>query len=96
MARPRFVPDYGGYLEVLESEGVRGVLDDCAGRIQSRATSMLSDDWGKPPDDEHFETGTFTTRVGAQGVYVKTHTEHARRSQSANKTLTKALRAEAR
>lgn len=92
MASARFVPDFGGYRDVLDSDGVQGVLDDYAKRIQARATSALSPDWGEPPEDEHFETGPFTTRVGAQGLYVRTHTEHARRAEARDKVLTKALR----
>lgn len=93
-SRMRFEPDFSGYRAELDSTGVQGVLDDYAKRIQARATAMLSEDWGAPPDDEHFETGPFTTKVGAQGIYVRTHTKHAVRSQSKNKTLTKAFRTE--
>lgn len=91
MARARFVPDFGGYSDFLASDGIQSLLDDVADGIQEDATSSLSSDWGDPPIDDHFESGSFTTRVGVQGRYVKTLTEHAVRSEAKNKTLTKAL-----
>lgn len=92
MASARFVPDLGGYGDVLDSGGVQGVLDEYAERIQRSATSALSPDWGKPPEEEHFSTGEFATKIGSTGRYVRTHTEHARRAEARDKVLTKALR----
>lgn len=94
MASARFEPSLDGYRDVLDSGGVQGVLDEYAGRIQERATSMLSDDWGGPPREDNFVTGEFGTRVGSTGRYVRAHTEHAKRSCAKNKTLTKAFNAE--
>lgn len=92
MASARFVPDFGGYQDVLDSDGVQGVLDDYAERIQERATSALSPDWGEPPEDEHFTAGDFGTKTGSTGRYVRSVTEHARRAEARDKVLTKALR----
>lgn len=92
MASARFVPDFGGYQDVLDSGGVQGVLDDYAERIQERATSALSPDWGEPPEDEHFTVGDFGTKTGSTGRYVRSVTEHARRAEARDKVLTKALR----
>lgn len=90
MVRNWFEPNYGGYRAKLESGEVQGVADSVAKQIQSAATSRLSADWGLPPDDEHYETGPFETKVGATGIYVRTHTEHARRHEAKHKTLKKA------
>lgn len=90
MGRARFVPDFAGYQVELESGEVQGVVDSVAKQIQQAATSRLSADWGAPPDDEHYETGPFETRAGATGIYIRTHTEHARRHEAKHKTLKKA------
>lgn len=94
MADARFVPDFSGYNDVLNSPEMQSVLDGYAERIKRRATSMLSPDWGSPPREDHFVSGEFPTRVGSTGRYVRTNTEHSKLSQSKNKTLTKAFNAE--
>lgn len=88
----RFKPSYPGYRALMAESGIQGMVGDAAEKIASRATSMLSGDWGAPPEEDHFMVEDWTgPRFGAKGRMVFTHTEHARRSQSRNKTLTKAL-----
>lgn len=91
MARAKFTADLNGYRELLGSSEIQSILDDVAERIADRASSMLSEDWGGPPREDHFTVGTTTNlRFAPKGRLVYTHTEHAKRSQAKHKTLTKA------
>lgn len=86
-----FVPNYAGYRDLLNGEGVQGVVEGIAESIKETATASLSEDWGDPPKNDHFALGTFVTKTGADGRYVRASSEHAKRSQSKRKTLTKAF-----
>lgn len=94
MANATFRPNLSGYRDVLDSDGVQSVVDAYADGIRDRATSMLAEDWVGPPKEDHFVSGEFGTRVGSTGRYVRSHTEHAKRSCAKNRTLTKAFNAE--
>lgn len=92
MARSmRFKANLSGYRDVLNGSEMQGILDATAGQIRDAATAALSEDWGAPPRDEHFEVGEWTAKTGATARYIRAHTEHAKRSESKHKTLTKAV-----
>ena len=93
MAKATFKWSKSGYTALMNEGGVQGVLDEVAEKIADNAGSMLSPDWGKPPEDDHFTVGSWHgTKMGVTARVVYAHTEHARRSQAENKTLTKAFK----
>lgn len=78
----------------MNGSAVQAHVDDVARDMADRAASDLSEDWGEPAREDHFEVVGYTApRFGVGARLVVTNTEHARRSQSKNKTLTKAFRA---
>lgn len=93
-SRMTFRGDMGGYRALMNGPAVQGHVDDLAHEMADRAAAALSEDWGDPAREDHFEVVEFTAPgFGVGARLVATNTEHARFSQSKNKTLTKALRA---
>lgn len=93
-SRMRFRGDMGGYRAFMNGSAVQGHIDAVARDMAGRAVSMLSPDWGEPAREDHFEVVGFTAPdFGVGARLVATNTEHAKRSQAKNKTLTKAFRA---
>lgn len=93
-SKVRFKANMSGYRELMNGSAVQSRLENYARTAQSVATSMLSEDWGEPSREDAFEINHFTGKgFGAMGVQVATNTEHAKRSENKNKTLTKAFRA---
>lgn len=89
-----FKGSLGGYRAFMNGAAVQGHVDDVAHDMADRAAADLSEDWGDPAREDHFEVVEFTAPVFGVGArLVATNTEHARRSQSKNKTLTRAFRA---
>lgn len=89
-----FKGDLGDYRAFMNGSAVQAHMDDVARDMADRAASDLSEDWGEPALEDHFEVVGYTApRFGVGARLVATNTEHARRSQSRNKTLTKAFRA---
>ena len=94
MGKIRFKADMDGYRELMNGGAVQSQLEGLAKTAQGVANSMLSPDWGKPSREPDFEINHFTgKKFGANGVQVATNTEHAKRSENKNKTLTKAFHA---
>ena len=93
-SRMRFRGSLGGYRAFMNGGAVQGHVDGIARDMADKATSMLSPDWGGPAREDHFEVVEFTApEFGVGARLVATNTDHAKRSQSKNKTLTKAFRA---
>lgn len=90
----RFRGNMGGYRAFMNDGAVQGHIDGIAHDMAEKAGAMLSPDWGDPAREDHFEVVEFTApEFGVGARLVATNTEHAKRSQSKNKTLTKAFRA---
>lgn len=90
MAKARFVPNFKGYRDVLDSAGVQGLCRDLASQTADKAVSMMDPDEGYNYED--YVVGEFPIKTGSTGYFVRTKTDHARYSQAKNKTLTKALK----
>ena len=92
-SRMRFRGDMGGYRAFMNGPAVQDHVDGTAHDMADAANSMLSPDWGDPARQDHFDVVEFTAPgFGVGARLVATNTEHAKRSQSKNKTLTKAFR----
>ena len=90
----RFRGNMGDYRAFMNGDAVQGHVDGIAHDMADRAASDLSEDWGDTAHEDHFEVVEFTApEFGVGARLVATNTEHAKRSQSKNKTLTKAFRA---
>lgn len=90
----RFRGNMGGYRAFMNGSAVQGHVDGIAHDMADTASAALSPDWGDPAREDHFEVVEFTApEFGVGARLVATNTEHAKRSQSKNKTLTKAFRA---
>ena len=90
MASVQFYWSRAGYADVCNMRGVQSILESKASSVASSAKAMLDPNEGYYLDD--YETGSFKTKIGGSGRYVRTKTDHARYSQAKNKTLTKALK----
>lgn len=92
-SRMRFRGDMGGYRAFMNGSSVQDHVDGIAREMTDKARAMLSPDWGDPAREDHFEVVEFVApEFGVGARLVATNTEHAKRSQSKNKTLTKAFR----
>lgn len=92
-SRMRFRGDMGDYRAFMNGPAVQGHVDGIAHDMADAANAMLSPEWGEPAREDHFEVVEFTApEFGVGARLVATNTEHAKRSQSKNKTLTKAFR----
>lgn len=80
----RFVPKSGAGRLMCELPGVGSETRRIANSIQSKANAMLS------PDGYSLE-GFQLVELEMNGHVVRTKTDHARCSESRNKTLTKAF-----
>ena len=89
-----FKANMAGYRELMNSGPVQAEIKSYADAAASIADAALSPNWGDPPRDPSFTVKPVVGRVfGAKGYRVSTHTEHAKRSENRNKTLTKAFHA---
>lgn len=79
-----FRPRSGAGREMCELPGVGNITSKVASSIESAANGALS------PDG--YSTPGFETKImEMNGYVVRTKTDHARRSENKNKTLTKAF-----
>lgn len=83
----RFDWDRAGYAALMDSGPVQSLVKGKAGAVASSADAMLSP--GGYAVGDH-EAKPFTGSL-ARGYVVRTKTDHARRAQAREKTLTKAL-----
>lgn len=89
----RFKPNYAGYRALLNGSGCQAYVDELAHEMADKAASGMSEDWGAPPREDHFEVVEYTgKKFGARGRLIATNTEHAKRHQAKRKSLTKALK----
>ena len=89
----RFKPNYAGYRAVLNGSGCQAYVDKLAHEMADKAASGMSEDWGAPPREDHFEVVEFTgKKFGARGRIVATNTEHAKRHNARTKALTNAFK----
>ena len=88
----RFVWNPSGYHAVLGGPAVQSRLDSWAEAVAGAAESATASHY-RPDDEGHYASGTFRTKSGDRGRYVRTDSYLACLDCSRNKTLTKAFNA---
>lgn len=76
MADIKFVHDSGGYIDLMKSGAMKGVLMSYAEGIHASASGALSGDKGTPLEKEPYTVREFEGRDRA-GVRVQTNNPHA-------------------
>lgn len=76
MADVTFIHNSAGYVELMKSGAMRGVLKGYGSAIQGAAEGALSEDKGTPLESAPYTMHEFTGRDRA-GVRVQTHNRHA-------------------
>lgn len=84
----RFMANRGGYAATMNAPGVQSIVRDHAEKTKAAADGMLSAD-GYDTAEAH-KVGTAHGKL-ANGYYVRTNTNHAKRSTLRHNTLKKAL-----
>ena len=84
-----FRPNMGGYAATMNASAVQSILLDHAEKTKGAADGALSAD-GYDTAEAH-KIGTAHGKL-ANGYYVRTNTNHAKRSTLRHNTLKKALR----
>ena len=83
-----FKPNRGGYAAVMNGSACQSIVRDHAEKTKAAADGMLSAD-GYDTAEAH-KVGTAHDKL-ANGYYVRTNTNHAKRSTLRHNTLKKAL-----
>lgn len=76
MADARFIPNSSGYVSLMKSSAMRGVLEGYADGVLASAESSISEDKGTPLEEAPYAAFEFEGRDRA-GVRVQTHNKHA-------------------
>lgn len=81
MGDVRFEHSSAGYVELMKSAGMRGILKEYASGIESAAEGSMSDDKGTPLANAPYKSVDFEGRDRA-GVRVQTNNPHARNAEA--------------
>lgn len=81
MAKVTFIHSSAGYISLMKSGAMRGVLHGYSDAIDAAANGAMSPDKGTPLDKAPYRSADFTTSERA-GVRIQTNNPHGRAAEA--------------